>query len=551
MRTPAVLLICVAAAALSACTGDRYSYRNDDAAAAERASRPVPPPTTGATVVEDFSRFSLAAPTGDKATSALFIEKLSPREARLNRPFDYKLRVTNLTSAVLTDVVVRERLPESFALTRSEPPVASAEGGWARYNLGELGPLAVRTIDVTGVPHAEGTLASAIAVDYKLATRTETSVVNPILKLTKTAPAEADICEGIKYTYVAANVGTGTERGVVLEDRLPEGLVTDDGKTVVKFDVGDIGQNSARELVVRVKPLKTGTYAGFAVARASGGAEVKSNEVSTIVRQPALDVAVSGPAAEYLNKTATYTVTVKNTGDAPARKAAVVLDTGGKGVVASATLNGAAPAADAAPRTPFNAPGVKDRSPAAPPAARDPLAAAKLVGDAVEVGTIAPGESRTVTVAVRATAADGPLVLTARAIASCAAEVSAKATTNVLTLAALRLEVIDLDDPIRVGDEVTYSITVKNQGTGADSNLAVTVTLPPALKFSGSQGPTDATAAGQTLTFAPLETLKPGDTAVWRVLAKATAPGDVRLEVRLKSDSLKDPATETEPTRLY
>ena len=547
MRTPAALLICLT---LAACTGDRYAFRDGpDPLEPGRAAanRPVPPPTTGATPVEDFSRFSLAAPTGDKATSALFIEKLAPREARLNRPFDYKLRVTNLTSAVLTDVVVRERLPESFALTRSEPPVASAEGGWARYNLGELGPLAVWTIDVTGVPHAEGTLASAIAVDYKLATRTETSVVNPILKLTKAAPAEADICEGIKYTYVAANVGTGTERGVVLEDRLPEGLVTDDGKTVVKFDVGDLGQNSSREMVVRVKPLKTGTYAGFAVARATGGAEVKSNDVSTIVRQPALDVAVSGPAAEYLNKTATYTVTVKNTGDAPARKAAVILDTGGKGVVASATLDGAAPAADAAPRAPFNAPGVGDRA-AAPPAAKAP---AKLVGDGVEIGTIAPGESRVVTVAVRATAADGPLVVTARAIASCAAEVSAKATTNVLTLAALRLEVIDLDDPIRVGDEVAYRITVKNQGTGADSNLAVTVTLPPALKFAGSQGPTDAIAAGQTLTFAPLETLRPGDTAVWRVLAKATAPGDVRLEVRLKSDSLKDPAAETEPTRLY
>jgi len=493
--------------------------------------------TTGTTaIIDDFAHFTLAAPTGDRATSALLIEKVSPREARLNRPFDYKLRVTNLTSAVLTDVVVRERLPESFALTKSEPPVASVDGGWARYNVGELAPLASRTIDVTGIPHTEGTMASAIGVDYGLAARTEASVVNPILKLTKEAPADADICEGIRYRYVAANVGTGTERGVVIEDKLPEGLVTDEGKSVFRFDIGDLGQGVSREVIVRVKPLKTGTYGAAAVARASGGSEVKSNEVSTIVHQPALEVAIAGPPSEYLNKSATYTVTVKNTGDVPAKRAAVIIDTASHGQVTAAAFKEAPPVVEAKP------------NPSALAADRRPPA--KLVDGGIEIGTLAPGESATVSVAIKATV-EGPMTVTARALATCAAEASARTDTKVLTLAALRLEVVDLDDPIRVGDHVTYRISVKNQGTAPDHHIALTASLPAGLKLVSAQGPTDGAAAGQTITFAALDTLKPGDTATWLVEAKATSAGDVRFNVRLKSDALTEPATESEPTRLY
>jgi hypothetical protein len=45
--------------------------------------------------------------------------------------------------------------------------------------------------------------------------------------------------------------------------------------------------------------------------------------------------------------------------------------------------------------------------------------------------------------------------------------------------------------------------------------------------------------------------LLPDKEAVWKIQAKATKPGDVLMRVQLKSDSLTQPATETEPTRLY
>jgi len=259
------------------------------------------------------------------------------------------------------------------------------------------------------------------------------------------------------------------------------------------------------------------------VARAPGGSDARSEEVSTMVHQPKLDVVVNGPEKEYINKTATYTVTVKNNGDAPARRTILGIDTGAGGNVGTVAVGGGG---------------------------GDAQVAAAYRKEGTDLGTIAPGEARTATVTVR-TAQEGQLPVKATVAAGCVSPVSARAVTNILTLPALRLEVVDLDDPIRVGDSVVYRITVKNQGTGADHNVGLTATLPPELQYATSEGPTQAKPEGQTIRLGTVETLGAGQTAVWRIEAKALRGGDVRLRVDLKSDSLTQPATETEPTRLY
>jgi uncharacterized repeat protein (TIGR01451 family) len=141
--------------------------------------------------------------------------------------------------------------------------------------------------------------------------------------------------------------------------------------------------------------------------------------------------------------------------------------------------------------------------------------------------------------------------MTAAVVATCVPPVTVKTSTDILTLPALRLELVDLDDPIRVGDNVTYQVTVKNQGTGGDNNIAITATLPDELEFISASGPTEGRADGHTVTFTPLQALGAGKQAVWQIQAKAKSAGDVRVQVQLKSDSLTKPATESEPTRLY
>jgi uncharacterized repeat protein (TIGR01451 family) len=524
-------------------TGDRDAARNDAPRGEERIA--VRPASNGASRGGEraggdaagrmrtesvpmngqeggMMRHALAVPTGDRRTSTVLVEQVLPQEARLNRPYDYRIRVTNLTDAPLAGVTVREKLPENFTISKSTPE-AKNENGWTSYAVGELPPLGTRTIEVSGVPKAEGQLNTCLAVDYRPTLCATATVINPVLKLTKEGPKESDICEGIRYRYVVSNTGTGTEHDVTIEDALPEGVTTDDGRRAVSIRVGDVPQGQSKEFNVRVKAAKTGQYASAAVAKAPGASEVRSEEVSTLVRQPKLDVAVSGPEKEYINKTATYTVTVKNNGDAPARRAVLGIDAGNGATVGTVAVGSGG---------------------------NDAQVAAAYRKEGTDLETIAPGETRTVTVTVRANK-EGQLPLKATAVAGCVTPVSAAYTTNILTLPALRLEVIDLDDPIRVGDAVVYRVTVKNQGTGADRNVGVTATLPPELQFVTSEGPTQAKAEGQTIRLGTVETLGAGQTAVWRIEAKALRGGDVRLRVDLKSDSLGQAATETEPTRLY
>src|SRR3954452_8881761 len=145
---------------------------------------------TTASAGDDTMRYSLAVPTGDRASSAVLVEKIAPKEARLNRPYDYRIRVTNLTDTPLVNVVVKDKALENFAVTRAEP-AGKDEDGWTNYALGELPPMGSKSIEVSGVAKAEGKLSTCIAVDYKPTLCASSDVVNPVLKLTKEGPAEA------------------------------------------------------------------------------------------------------------------------------------------------------------------------------------------------------------------------------------------------------------------------------------------------------------------------------------------------------------------------
>jgi uncharacterized repeat protein (TIGR01451 family) len=497
--------------------------------------------------LDTMNRDALAFPTGERKSSVLLVEKVSPKQIRLNQPYEYEIRATNLTDGPLMDVVIREQLADrgTFEITKSEPAFKS-EGDWIHYNLGRLEPRETKTIKVTGMTKKEGTITSviALAAEFKAGLKTEAEVVNPILRLLKEAPASADICEGIRYKYILSNVGTGTERDIVIEDQLPDGLVTSDGQKVVKIMVAELPQSHTKTFEARVKPAKPGTFASAAVARAPAGTEAKSDAVSTTVRQPKLDVSIAGPAVEYLNKTAVYVVTIKNVGDVAAPRAALAINTGQRGALATIRETG-----ERRPGEQRKGEGTDSRPiVAADTAEVDPAIATRREG--AELGTLAPGEARTFTVSVRTTR-EGQLNVSAIGLASCVSPVTADAKTDVKTLAELKTEVTDLEDPVKIGDDVVYRVTIRNHGTGADKNVMVTGVLPSGMQFVEAEGATEGKASGQNVTFDALPTLPPGQDATWRIRAKANTPGDVKFEVRVKSDTLKQASVEGEPTKLY
>ncbi|HUG91449.1 MAG TPA: hypothetical protein VML55_11475, partial [Planctomycetaceae bacterium] len=140
-------------------------------------------------------------------------------------------------------------------------------------------------------------------------------------------------------------------------------------------------------------------------------------------------------------------------------------------------------------------------------------------------------------------------------LAHAEAERGHRADTQHLTaiegIAAILLEVVDVADPIEVGSETIYEVLVTNQGTDFAENVQIVFKAPEGLEVTGAKGPTEPVAEGRTVTFAPLPKLAPKADAIYRVQARGTKAGDLRIEVQATADSLESPVIELESTKVY
>ena len=145
----------------------------------------------------------------------------------------------------------------------------------------------------------------------------------------------------------------------------------------------------------------------------------------------------------------------------------------------------------------------------------------------------------------------GMVLTNARANAYCAKEVEASAITNVTGVPAILLEVVDVQDPVEIGENDTYIIAVTNQGTKVDTNVQIVCELEPGMQYVSSSGPTDAKVSANKITFAPLAALDPKEKVEWKVVIKALSDGDWRFKTSMTSNELTRPVIETEATRFF
>ena len=128
---------------------------------------------------------------------------------------------------------------------------------------------------------------------------------------------------------------------------------------------------------------------------------------------------------------------------------------------------------------------------------------------------------------------------------------SSEETVRVEGLSALFFEVVDVEDPVEVGQDTAYEIRVLNQGTKVARNIIVAALLPDDLKPLSTEGPTQGTIQGNQVVFQPLPRLAPKADTTFTVRAQGVHPGDQRVQIQIQSDDLKTPVTKEESTRVY
>ncbi|GJQ22861.1 hypothetical protein BIY37_09965 [Candidatus Brocadia sapporoensis] len=454
----------------------------------------------------------------NKKYGIIFIEKKAPPEIQVGKPFDYIIKITNISDEKVKDVEITETFSYKYKLRNSIPKFQKGQAeGTARWFVGDLEPNEMKEIRVNGVSLETGDMPFCTNVTYNLPPLCLiTNVVEPKLTITKRIPTEVLFCDEIPITLVVSNVGTGIAQNVQAKESLPQGLKTLDGKSDIVQEIGMLRAGESREIAFTAKAERTGKFSNFATVVAEGGLQAESNTTTTVVIQPVLAITKKGPERIYTGRDINYSIEVSNKGDGPATSTVLEDAIPGNATFVNANQGGI------------------------------------LSGNTVRwnLGTLLPNDSTKVSVTLKDKGL-GEIKNTATVKAMCANPVSATVITDVIGIAAILLEVIDIADPIEVGENETYEIAVTNQGSDYSTNIKIYCTLEDTMQYISSAGPTKGTFVGNTVIFDPLPSLAPKATTTWKVVVKALSPGDVRFKVEMIEDCLKRPVEETEATNFY
>jgi uncharacterized repeat protein (TIGR01451 family) len=461
-------------------------------------------------------RGSIAYPTGDVKTSALVLEKAVPSEVVANKPYEYELRVANVSKGKLENVTIVETIPAGIKLADKVDGAAMAVAdGKATIKVGTLEAGESKTFKVGATATQAGAATNCATVTYDSSLCIGVNVVSPTLAITKTLPSEVIVCDKVPLKITLTNNGTGTARNVKLEDKLPEGMLTADGKPVINMNLGDLAAGETKAIELPLKLTKPGQYTNTATATADDG--LKSEATANLAaRQAVLEVVKAGPKQTYVGVPYGYDITVSNKGDADAKNV-VVTDTLPAGVSAMEASDG----------------GKIENGKVTWTLSQLDKATAKQLK--LTVRGVDVGNARN----------------TVSAQSDCAATATVAADTQLVGIPAILLEVIDNPDPVMVGGETTYTIAVTNQGSAVATNVKLVAELEAQMEHVASQGATAGKLDGAKISFEPLATLAPKAKAIYTVKVKAKDAGDVRFKTTMTSDQLGRPVEELESTTFY
>ena len=414
----------------------------------------------------------------DDATSAtevirggLEITKTGPAQVDIDSDVTYTVEVTGTGTGASTGVQLVDTIPAGMSLVSSDP-VGTLTGDQLSIQLGTQNPFETTSISVVLRANQAGDWTNAVAVTSTegatASAEATTTVVQPVLAITKTGPATALINETFAYNITVTNDGNGVAGNTSITDTLPEGMehvssdpagtVSEEDNTVT-WSVGDLNPSDSSTITLRVMGTTAGEKMNTASATADRAATAPQIQTTTTILVPAITVEKTGRTAIFVGNQVTYTITATNTGEAPLTSVALT-DTFASGMsYVSSSPEGTVPEDDANTVT-------------------------------WEIGDLAVGGVATVTLTLQG---DEVGTMTNTASATATENVSSESVLDVDILAApgATIDITDSLDPVREGEEVTFTIHVSNQGRSPMTDVTVVVPVPAQFTINSAAEVTD------------------------------------------------------------
>lgn len=458
---------------------------------------------------------------GEKAlegaqSPTLTIEKIAPQEIQVGKPAMFEIVVRNVGAATASDVEIHDLVPQGTQLKSSNPAAARGKAGELIWLLGAMKPGDEARVSMELLPTTEGEIGSVATVRFAAAASVRTICTKPELVVEVQIPRTVLAGDDVPVKIRVSNPGTGAATGIFLTEIVPAGMEHTAGGEL-EYEVGDLQPNESRELELSLRAVKEGSVVNVIQGEGDGALRSETKTQVEIVA-PALTVDIEGPKRRYLDRQATYTVSLANPGTAAAREVALTsyLPKGMQFVEADNH-------------------GEYDASTHSVRWLLEELPAKEKGSVTMTTLPVEPGQQL---LRVETTAARG---------------VSAKQEEAIMVEGASSIvfQVVDTADPIEVGGETIYEVLVANQGSKEATNVQLTIALPEGMKALDADGPARFNIAARQVAFQALAQLGPKQETKFRVRVQCVAAGDHRCHVQLTSDDMKTPVTKEEGTRVY
>ncbi|MCK4367674.1 MAG: DUF11 domain-containing protein, partial [Thermoplasmata archaeon] len=425
----------------------------------------------------------------------------------------YTITYENTKTGTATDVVVEDVIPSYTTLVETDPPYDDFDGTTITWLLGEVTGGSGGTITVTVTVDAftpdETVLTNLVMLNYDdangnpypMESDTATVVVTaPVMSFSKEADVDyADPGDTITYWLNYSNDGTGLATDVTVVDVIPSdttfissdpSYTSHDGDTYTWF-VGDVSSGSSGTITVVVQ-VDAGTpdgteltnYATLDYDDANGNPQPQLDDsTTTLVTAPVMtvtktaDVDFADPGDQIV-----YSIFYENTGTGWATNV-VIQDT----IPEHVTFISSDPAFTSVDGRTYT----------------------------WEIGDVGPSSSDTITITVEVEAGTSDeTVLTNYVLLQYQdnngndmpdEEDSATVTVTAPVMTFSKTADVDYADP---GDEITYTLSYQNVGTGVATDVVVTDTIPEHTTYVSSS-PTYDQVSDRTYTW-NVGTVQPG-----------------------------------------
>ncbi len=495
------------------------------------SSKPVLPPLPPAHLPSGTHTVTGALPT--RVSQTLTVEAVCPDSVVFGQEFRYDLVVRNAGNVAVQNVRVEDEIPTGVRYVGSDPP-GEITGDKLVWAIGTIEATGEKRIAVRVRPTEEGELRSRATVSFSATVDAKTKVTRPRISVSVTCQETCRAGEDAVFQIKVTNSGTGPAQQMVLQALLSDGLYHQQGAKL-ETKLASLAPGETKTVSLPLATIKAGMQACQITVTAEGSAESTAKSSVNVV-EPLLQITQSGPAKCLVRAEPTYEITLSNPGTA-------TTDT----ITLHAVLPDGFDYMQASDGGTFNA------TNRAVTWRLSGLTAGSTKAVAIKLRASAAGDVvlRTIAFAGEQPGAPVPAGLPQRRPAKRLLEAKAETAIKAEGVAAVRFEVIDLDDPVEVGKEAVYEIRVTNQGTGACTNVQLMAAVAEGIAYSGSSGPTQIKAQGQTLVFDPIPNLAVKGEVVYRVRVRGNAAGDMRFRVQLTCDQVRTPVVKEESTRFY